>query len=291
MARILAVGIATLDIVNVVPSYPAEDSEVRALAQRIARGGNAANTLVVLSQLGHRCSWAGVLAEDDDLPRILADLAAYAIDVRHCRREPHGKNPTSYILLSQANGSRSIVHYRDLREFGLADLEGVDLAGFDWVHFEGRAVEETARMLTHVRRLRPDMPVSLEVEKQRAQIERLFAYPDVLFFSRDFAAGRGFADPRGFLNANRQLAPQAHLVCAWGSEGAVALANTGAWFSSPAFPPQTAVDTLGAGDTFNAAVIDALVRGRTLRQAVTAGCRLAGRKCGRVGFSGLVADA
>lgn len=66
MSRILAIGIATLDIVNLVADYPPEDSEVRALDQRVSRGGNATNTLVVLSQLGHRCSWGGVLAEDAD---------------------------------------------------------------------------------------------------------------------------------------------------------------------------------------------------------------------------------
>jgi len=291
MARILAVGIATLDIVNVVPSYPAEDSEVRALSQRISRGGNATNTLVVLSQLGHRCSWAGVLAEDSGLPHILEDLSAFSIGLRYCRRESSGRNPTSYILLSRANGSRSIVHYRDLREFGQADLEGVDLTAFDWVHFEGRAVEETEQMLRHVRRQRPDLPLSLEVEKPRARIERLFGYPDVIMFSQDFAVSRGLAAPEALLASQRPLAPQADLVCAWGEEGAVALSAAGVWSSSPAFPPPAVVDTLGAGDTFNAAVIDVLVRGGTLAEAVTAGCRLAGRKCGRMGFSGLADDA
>lgn len=41
MARVLAIGIATLDIVNLVSVYPTEDSEVRALDQRVTRGGNA----------------------------------------------------------------------------------------------------------------------------------------------------------------------------------------------------------------------------------------------------------
>jgi ketohexokinase len=49
------VGIATLDIINVVDTYPAENSEVRALSQQKVRGGNATNSLVVLSQLGYQC--------------------------------------------------------------------------------------------------------------------------------------------------------------------------------------------------------------------------------------------
>ncbi len=45
--RILGVGTATLDLINSVAAYPPEDSEVRASAQRRARGGNCANTLAV----------------------------------------------------------------------------------------------------------------------------------------------------------------------------------------------------------------------------------------------------
>ena len=53
--RILGVGIATLDLINEVERYPPEDAEVRALTQRRSRGGNAANTLAVLSD--GRIAW------------------------------------------------------------------------------------------------------------------------------------------------------------------------------------------------------------------------------------------
>ena len=70
MARILSIGIATLDIINEVDGYPSEDTEVRALSQRIACGGNAANTLTVLSLLGHRCAFGGVLAAEPNGVRV-----------------------------------------------------------------------------------------------------------------------------------------------------------------------------------------------------------------------------
>lgn len=84
MSSILSIGIATIDIIHIVERYPPEDSETRALSQRICRGGNATNTLVGLSQLGHQCSWGGVWIDDLHSQPILTDLKQYAIDMRFC---------------------------------------------------------------------------------------------------------------------------------------------------------------------------------------------------------------
>jgi len=213
MARILAIGIATLDIVNLVAAYPAEDSETRALGQRVARGGNATNTLVVLSQLGHACSWGGALAEETDAAFIRSDLMAHNIDLQYCRHLPGGKNPTSYILLSQATGSRSIVHYRDLPEYDFEQFVGIDLTAFDWLHFEGRNIDATAEMLRYARRMAPHLPLSVEVEKQRPDIEQLFMLPDLLLFSRAYATACEYLDATALFAAVRPQAQQADLVC------------------------------------------------------------------------------
>ena len=47
------------------------------------------------------------------------------------------------------------------------------------------------------------------------------------------------------------------------------------------------VDTLGAGDTFNGAVIGCLSRGAGVRESVEVGCRVAGEKVGRRGLAGI----
>jgi ketohexokinase len=186
-AAVLGVGIAVRDIVNVVAEYPPEDAEVRALERRTARGGNCANTLDVLVQLGHRCAWAGVLAGDDGAGFIAEDLTRRGIDHSHARRLAGGATPTSYITLSRATGSRTIVHYRDLPELAAADFARQPLDGLDWVHFEGRNPVETAQMLARVRCERPDLPISVEIEKPREGIEQLFCGVDVLIVARTYA--------------------------------------------------------------------------------------------------------
>lgn len=283
MARVLCVGIATLDLVFTVAHYPREDEEIRAQRLRVTRGGNAANTAVVLAGLGHGAAFAGVLAQAEETAFIMRDFQRHGVDASDCVIRP-GKPPTSAVLLTPS-GSRTIVHYRDLPELACEDFTRLDLARFDWIHFEGRNPDALACMLDHVRRSRPQLPISLEAEKPRPGLEALLGRCDVLLTGRAFAHALGHDEPTAFLKALRAQAPRPLIFAGWGEAGAWALEGTDAPLHTPAFPPPRVVESLGAGDTFNAGVIHGLLTGRPLAETLRGAARLAGRKCGQEGFS------
>lgn len=287
MANILAIGNATLDLVYTLPGFLKEDHELRARHMHMCRGGNATNTLVVLSQLGHHCSWGGVIAQSPQSRIILDDLARYRIDTQYCQKLP-GKVPTSCVMLNAETGTRSIVHYRDLPDFGFKQFQRIKLAPFDWVHFEARHnVGDIQCMIRWMRDQRPDLRCSLEVEKPRPWIQNLLPLADVLLCSRGFARANGFTKGIPFLQWLRKLAPQADLIVAWGEEGAYGLDRYDKEHACPAHVPAEIRDTLGAGDTFNAAVIDGYLRTLDFPDILSAGCQLAGKKCGQIGLDGL----
>jgi len=289
--RILVVGVAALDTINEVADYPTEDAELRALDRRIVRGGNAANTLAVLGQLGHACAWAGTLGKDAEGAWVLKDLDRRGIDTGSCVFHPQGSTSTSYVVLSRANGSRTIIHYRDLPELSAADFARIPLAGYDWVHFEGRDPKEIRAMLRDCVRRFPETRVSLEIEKPRPGIETLFMGPDVLIFSRHYARSRGYADPRRFLRDQWGHTDAGLLILPWGEVGAYAQSRAEGVCFAPAHKPPLVRDTLGAGDVFNAAVIDGLLAGLAPAALLDHCNALAGHKCGLLGLDDLVASA
>lgn len=289
--HVLGVGIATLDIVNEVAWYPPEDEEVRALAQFRRRGGNVANTLALLRQLGHVCAWIGPVADDDRAAEILDDLQARGIDTRSAVQHCGSLTPTSYVTSSVATGSRTIVHFRDLPELTAADFARTRLDRYDWVHFEGRNPTETAQMLRDCARRHPGLPVSLEVEKSRPGIELLFAGPRVLIYSRTYAHSCGFDDPTAFLDSQWSQTSADLLLLPWGAAGAYGQARGTPPCFAPGHPPLEVMETLGAGDVFNAAAIDGMLSGMDLDQLLARANRLAGHKCGRRGLDGVAQGA
>lgn len=302
---VLAVGLVCLDIVNVCDHYPQEDEDTRATASDRFRGGNAANTLAVLQQLcpaKFSSFFMGTMADDSDARYLRENMQARSINTDLAVVHPNRKTPTSYIIRNSSNGSRTIVNYRDLPELVTDDFTAIaaeKLRSLSWVHFEGRRnMDDIAGMMKQtlsVRAANAYPKISLELEKTKNHDGDLASFvqmADVVFFSKDIALGNGFSTAYKFLeHMSCKAKPGSTLVCAWGELGAdaVVISLTGlcAYSHCDIFPPERVIDTLGAGDSFNAGVIFALSQRKTVSEALEWGCRVAGAKCGRVGLDGI----
>jgi ketohexokinase len=287
MAVVLGIGNATLDIIHLVDHYPEENDEIRCDSRTQRCGGNTANTLFVLSQLGLSCRWAGVLADTAEGKQIADEMIRHGIDISASEWSGKGGMPVSSIIVSKQTGSRTITHFRDLPEYSFAAFSGLDPGPLDWLHFEGRNVAGIRQMLGRVREISPGARCSLEIEKPRAGIESLFPLVAVLLFSRNYACSQGFTDPLELLRSVHAVCPEADLFCAWGDAGAAALGKDGREYRHPAVTPVRVIDTLGAGDAFNAGVISGFLDRLDVEAILARACQLAGSKCGQDGLDGL----
>ncbi|XP_036398660.1 ketohexokinase isoform X2 [Megalops cyprinoides] len=294
--KILCIGLVCLDIINVVDKYPEEDTDSRCLSQRWQRGGNASNSCTVLSLLGAPCAFMGSLAPGPVADFVLADFHRYEIDVSHLVEHAECSFPASVVISNVTTGSRTILHMnRNLPDVSVEDFSKVDLSQYKWIHWEGRNAEEQVKMIQQVELYNSKQPeqnritISVEIEKTREPLYQLFPHGDVVFVSKDVARHFGFHSAADALRGlYSKVKKGAVLICAWAEKGADAMGPDGVVVHSDAFPPESLVDTLGAGDTFNAAVILSLSNGKSLQEALTFGCQVAGRKCGVHGYDDIV---
>nr|XP_057911059.1 ketohexokinase isoform X2 [Doryrhamphus excisus] len=293
--KILCVGLVCLDIISVVHKYPEEDTDSRCVSQRWQRGGNASNSCTVLSLLGSPCAFMGSLCAGPVASFIVGDFSQHGIDISAVTWQVKGQTPSACCVVCPSSGSRTVVLFdTNVPDVTAEDFSKVDLRHFKWIHWEGRNADEQVKMIERVARYNATLPpqqritVSVEIEKPREPLYQLFAYGDVVFVSKDVARHFGFQTPSSALEGLRcRVKASAVVICAWAEKGADALAPDGSLVHSDAFPPEQLVDTLGAGDTFNAAVIHKLSNGARLQDALTFGCVVAGSKCGFHGYDAI----
>ncbi|XP_068711245.1 ketohexokinase-like [Montipora capricornis] len=295
--RILCVGLIALDIVNTCERYPDEDEDIRAISQRWQTGGNACTNSTILTQLGIECEFLGSMSQGVEADFVCKHLRDVGVAFDHCVRHPECGTPTSFVTLSLATGSRTVVHARNnLPELPLSAFQKVNLSKYSWVHFEGRRNEsEITEMIAMVdefnstRSAHDKIMVSVELEKPRQSLLPLLDKADVVFTSKDFARFCGYSVASEAVKAFRSMAkPGATVICAWGEEGADGIGPNGEVKHSDAFPPKKVIDTLGAGDTFVAGAIYSLLKHPSVEDALNFACKLAGFKCGMPGNNGLV---
>ncbi|KTF72008.1 hypothetical protein cypCar_00033715 [Cyprinus carpio] len=255
--KILSIGLVCLDIINVVDKYPEEDT---------------------------------------DTSFIVGDFARRGVDISGVAWQPWGETPCACCVVCPTNGSRTVVlSDTNLPDVSVEDFSKVDLSQYKWIHWEGRNADEQVKMIERVREYNSKqeeknrVTISVEIEKTREALYQLFPLGDLVFVSKDVAQHFGFTSAAAALKGfYGRLSKGATLICAWAEKGADAMGPDGVIIHSDAFPPEKLVDTLGAGDTFNASVIYSLSNGGSLQDALTFGCQIAGKKCGVHGYDGIL---
>ncbi|HQT02914.1 MAG TPA: PfkB family carbohydrate kinase [Thiotrichales bacterium] len=290
MAKILGIGNAVIDQVVLMEHYPQENSESRCISMTEQLGGNVVNSLTVLTQMGHQTDWMGTYTKDLMGQQLLNLMTQQGINAEPAQYIRQGKTPVSSVWIAQASASRTINHFRDLPELNFEHFARTEFESYDWLHFEARNTEALMGMLNLAKCFLTHQPISLEVEKDRHLLAELIPQASVLFFSQAYAQHLGFDQAETFLKQMHQQSPHAQMFCGWGSQGAYAISADGKVFFEAATPDLTIVDTLGAGDTFNAGVIDALVRGHSTQEALTLATRLAEKKIQQKGLTKLFSN-
>ncbi|XP_076439382.1 ketohexokinase-like, partial [Babylonia areolata] len=273
--KVACVGLVCVDIVKIINSFPEEDTDQRCQDCIWQKGGNAANTATVLSYLGAASEFLGTLAKGPYLQFLQTDFEQSRVVCQRCPVLADCQLPISVVIVSSSTGSRTILHTnKNLRELSLEDFQKLPLSSgqYSWIHFEGRPnPEEMRKMMVHVEEHNASCEesssviASLELEKPATaqQLSELMIHADIVFVSKDVATHLGFTDPVSAVESLvSRCKPGGAVICPWGERGAAGKRSGADTVTSPAFPPEVVVDTLGAGDTFNAATIFALNAGK-----------------------------
>ena len=278
VARVVCIGIATLDAIVVVERLPGSDERVPGLDGALAGGGVAATAAVTLARLGIPVAMIGRIGDDRGGRWIRDDLATAGIDTAGLALVAGRRSPLSSILVERDGGARAIVP--DPGDAGPIELSDADLErcrAAEWIHLDQRGIA----VLAQLRAAGVTTPVSLDDGIDRPEPVALKGID--LYAPTAAVLGRRFPGMSVEDAVVRTLGLGPRIVAATrGADGAVAAerradspgtAPASAAIADPSVvvvgPPATDVrSTLGAGDVFHGAFLAGLVEGRPLAETL-----------------------
>ena len=112
MADIVGIGANVCDTLYAVPSYPNEDTKMKAENVKLSGGGPCATGLVAASKLGAKCAYIGALTDDASGVFLNDDLKKYNVSTDFVTYEKGYNSFSSCIWLSKESASRTCVFFR-----------------------------------------------------------------------------------------------------------------------------------------------------------------------------------
>jgi sugar/nucleoside kinase (ribokinase family) len=271
---VLCVGDPVADIVVRVPRAPAVGAKVVGAALGVWPGGTTANVACALGQLGRRAAVFGRTGGDPHGLLLRHSFRSFNVDMLHLTVDQVALSANAITMVDE-NGEKSLVYIpmrpaafdpeRFARAAGRAAL--VYAMPYDLAEFE--RLSALARQAGALVAIDIEAAVAPDAGALRARL----ALADIVFFNEaGFRAGTGQAPSCANLGALLDAGPQV-VVVSLGARGALALTRRGC-AHQPAFATEV-VDTTGAGDSFNAAFLAALLRRAGLADVLRYACAAA----------------
>lgn len=281
----LGLGIAPLDILYTVESYPRKGSKIDALSGEVHGGGPVPNAMVGLSRLGLKTSLITAMGNDPFGTLSIAELKKENVNCTHVVRKA-APSAIAFGMIEKRSGSRTMVLDRQLF-VRPDDLELTKYPKPRLVHLDGRDLDACIKLAKWARRV--GAITVFDIGTMRNDVSPIFPFIDHLVVADSYALPftRKNTERKATL-ALAKLCP-GEIVITSGIRGSLGYSN-GTFYSHRAFSVKT-LDTTGAGDAFHAGYIFALLRGIAMAERLKYGAAVAALKCiksgGRTGLPSL----
>lgn len=280
---LLAIGSPCADLVLAVQRLPAWDDKSAGRSLGTFSGGTEANVACALSRLGRRTACFGSVGDDANGRFLRRAFVEDGVGTDYLRVLADGTSASTVLFVSPT-GERALVWVAPSAEPPRHDLDhALQRSRLAYV----MPYELPALLALREAATRQQALVAIDVEREGARragdLRAMLNACDVAFFNQSGfteAAGQapGFESMRGWLAATACRL----IVVTLGDQGALAV-SVDEQAAHPAFAAEV-VDVTGAGDSFNAAFLDAWLEGRgPLASQLAFACAAASRTVAAVG--------
>ncbi len=281
MSKIVGIGANVFDTLYNIPTYPKEDTKLRATASKTAGGGPVATGLVAASKLGIETAYIGVLADDNGGKLLKEDFIKYGVNTELIEVKSGYRSFASVLWLCADTTSRTCVFDKgDLPPLCLNEKQKEAIAKAELLMVDGNemaAAIEAAKIAKQNK-----TKVLYDAGGLYEGVEKLLPFADILIPSEEFAMGHtGEKTVEAAAEKLFTLYSPEILVITQGKKGGVIFDGENL-ISYPIYPAEV-VDSNGSGDVFHGAFAAAVCKGYDYEKCCHFASAVSAIKCMGVG--------
>jgi sugar/nucleoside kinase (ribokinase family) len=239
--------------------WPSEGQKINAVPAGRVYGGMIPNAASIYAGYGLPPTLMGPLQDNEDADPILAEMASNGIDTRLVRRSTHFTNSYAYNFLSERNaGEKTLIIIDPGYDFALSAEEHRVFTGAKYIYStiaHLRRIANITDVLAQARSNGARLFIDVEAESFRSAKEDWWAFSAADFISfndESIAKFRGEATTETAIGGLLE-STGGEVILTLGKEGCeIHLPHTRVHIAGHVV---SAVDPLGAGDTFNSSYL------------------------------------
>ena len=281
MCKIVGIGANVCDTLIKLPTYPTEDTKLRASKVLQSGGGPCATGLVAASKLGTTCAYIGTLTDDSAGKFLYEDFKKYGVSNDLIKINPGYTSFTSCIWLAEDSASRTCVfHKGDIPSWSLDEEQKKAIESAEILMIDGNDMDVAINGAKIANK--NGTKVLYDAGGLYDGVENLLPYSDILIPSEEFALGHtGCAT---VMDAAKWLYEKYFpeiVVITQGKNGGI-LYDGETVSKYDAFLVD-AVDSNGSGDVFHGAFAFAITKGYNYKECCIFSSAVSALKCTKVG--------
>ncbi len=288
MSKIVGIGANVFDTLYNIPTYPTEDTKMRATASKTAGGGPVATGLVAAQKLGEDTAYIGVLSDDNGGKFLKEDFEKYGVNTDFIDVKSGYRTFASVLWLCADTTTRTCVFDKgDLPALELSEVQKQAVRDAEILMVDGNEMDAAVAAAKIARE--SGTKVLYDCGGLYEGVERLLEYTDIMIPSEEFSLGHtGCATVE---EAAKKLYETYHpqvVVITQGKKGGIIYDGK----EVVAYPiyPAVVVDSNGSGDVFHGAFAAAIAKGYDYLKCCHFSSAVSGLKCTGVGARESVPD-
>jgi len=281
MSKIVGIGANVFDTLYNIPTYPTEDTKMRATSSKTAGGGPVATGLVAAQKLGEDTAYIGVLSDDNGGKFLKEDFIKYGVNTDLIEVKSGYRSFASVLWLCADTATRTCVFDKgDLPPLVLNNEQKKSIMEAEILMVDGNemsAAVEGAKIAKE-----NGTKVLYDCGGLYEGVERLLALTDIMIPSEEFSLGHtGCKTAEEAAKKLYETYSPEVVVITQGKKGGIIYDGE----KVTAYPiyPAKVVDSNGSGDVFHGAFAAAVVKGYDYLKCCHFSSAVSGLKCTGIG--------